>query len=156
MYSENLFDPIDKHMFCVYIINCKHMFDIVISYIGEVHEMRRIHETRRNRRDVVRDERIILSSLIFITVAIILGCCMFGSIRTEAAPYEVSQKYYTSIQINSGDTLWTIADKYMTDEYADKNDYIREVCNINHISGDSIHSGQYLTVPYYVTVLASE
>ena len=80
---------------------------------------------------------------------LVIGFFLTGSIRTEAAPSEIRSKYYTSIRIEQGDTLWGIADRYMTDEYKDRDAYIREVCEMNLISEDEIHAGQYLTVPYY-------
>lgn len=82
-------------------------------------------------------------------LCVIVGSVIFGTFRTEAAPSETHYKYYTSIRVEKGDTLWTIADAYMTEEYENISDYIGEVCNINRISGDTIHAGQYLTVPYY-------
>ncbi|MBR2404007.1 MAG: LysM peptidoglycan-binding domain-containing protein [Lachnospiraceae bacterium] len=89
-------------------------------------------------------------------VAVIMMCSvMFGAINTQAAPAETTNKYYTSIQIESGDTLWAIASEYITDDYSDMNEYIREVCSINHISEDEIHAGQYIVVPYYAANAAN-
>lgn len=83
-------------------------------------------------------------------VAVIIICfILFESIMAQAAPSEHIYKYYTSIQIESGDTLWEIADEYISDEYSDIYEYIAEVCTINHISEDEIHTGQYIVVPYY-------
>ena len=45
--------------------------------------------------------------------------------------------------------LWDIAGNYITSEYADMNEYINEVCDINHISRDEIYAGRYIVVPYY-------
>lgn len=103
----------------------------------------------RHRRAVVRDERIVLGATLVLAVVLVIGFFLTGSIRTEAAPSEIQSKYYTSIRIEQGDTLWGIADRYMTDEYKDREAYIREVCEMNRISEDEIHAGQYLTVPYY-------
>ena len=58
-------------------------------------------------------------------------------------------KYYKSIQIHSGDTLWNIAEEYITEDYESVNDYITEVKKINKLSSDQIQDSQYLTVPYY-------
>ena len=80
--------------------------------------------------------------------------CIFlsGAVRTQAAPSEISCKYYTSIEVQSGDTLWSIASDHITEEYRDMNAYIDEVCSINKISQNEIHAGQYLTIPYYSSI----
>lgn len=102
--------------------------------------------SRRQREAAQKRVAVMFCSII----AVIMICSvMFGTINTQAAPAETTNKYYTSIQIESGDTLWAIADEYITDEYSDMNEYIREVCSINHISEDEIHAGQYIVVPYY-------
>lgn len=74
---------------------------------------------------------------------------MLSTIHAQAAPTETSYKYYTSVQIHSGDTLWDISSDYITSEYTDMNEYMNEVCAINHISRDEIYAGQYIVVPYY-------
>ena len=58
-------------------------------------------------------------------------------------------KYYKSIQIHSGDTLWNIAEEYITEDYESFNAYITEVKKINKLSSDQIQDSQYLMVPYY-------
>ena len=106
------------------------------------------------RRSTIRKQKIaciaIMVAVVFTGVA--LTSVLFGTIRTQAAPAEPSYKYYTSIQIQSGETLWSIASTYMTEEYPSIDAYIEEVCSINHIAADEIHAGQYLTVPYYSDV----
>jgi LysM repeat protein len=54
-----------------------------------------------------------------------------------------------SIRVESGDTLWTIADEYIDGFNIDKDDYIKEICKINEISKNDIHAGDYIVVPYY-------
>lgn len=109
-------------------------------------------DVSRNRRIVVRKQKIALVSIAFIALAIIICTFLFGTIRTQAAPSEISCKYYTSIEVQSGDTLWSIASDHITEEYRDMNAYIDEVCSINKISQDEIHAGQYLTIPYYSSI----
>ena len=67
------------------------------------------------------------------------------------ADAEVSYKYYKSIEISYGDSLWAIADTYAGEQYASAKDYIEEVMHINHLSDDTLIAGQYLIVPYYST-----
>ena len=102
-------------------------------------------DVSRNRRIVVRRQKIALVSVAFIALAT-------GAVRTQAAPSEISCKYYTSIEVQSGDTLWSIASDHITEEYRDMNAYIDEVCSINKISQNEIHAGQYLTIPYYSSI----
>lgn len=104
----------------------------------------------RNRREViVRNQKIALGSIAFAAVIAVACLIMFGTTRANAALAEVSYKYYTSVQIEDGDTLWELADSYMTEAYSSRTEYIDEVCSINHISQDDIHAGQYLMLPYY-------
>jgi len=103
----------------------------------------------RQTREVVQKRITVLFCSI---VAVIMICSIvFGTINAQAAPAKTANKYYTSIQIESGDTLWAISSEYITDEYNDMNEYIAEVCMINHIAEDEIHAGQYIVIPYYAT-----
>lgn len=61
----------------------------------------------------------------------------------------VQKKYYKSIQLEAGDTLWAIANEYRGDHYDSIYDYIDEVIEMNGLKSDEIHAGQYLTIPYY-------
>lgn len=105
----------------------------------------------RSRREAVRNQRIALivaASAIILCIAVI-RLFLLDSINAQAATAQISYKYYTSVQIQKGDTLWTIAGDYITDDYADMNEYIDELRALNHIQEDRIHAGEYLTVPYY-------
>ena len=63
---------------------------------------------------------------------------------------ETSYKYYKSITIENGDTLWSIAQEHMDAEHYDSvNDYIEEVRQMNTLVNDNITYGQCLIVPYY-------
>lgn len=64
---------------------------------------------------------------------------------------ETLEKFYKSIEIKEGDTLWGIAKEYRGDDYDSIYDYIDEVMPINGLTSDQIHAGQYLTVAYYDT-----
>lgn len=91
---------------------------------------------------------IFLMTLCFI-MAIVVTYGSFISIAKNSNSEENGYKYYTSIQIQNGDTLWELASDYMSTEYASTNDYIKEVMSLNSLESDKIHEGQYLTVPYY-------
>jgi LysM repeat protein len=59
------------------------------------------------------------------------------------------EKVITSIKIQKGDSLWTIAKQYYSDEYKDLPAFIHEIKKTNGLTGDSIHYGNYLVVPHY-------
>lgn len=103
----------------------------------------------RSRRVAARNQRVAFIFIVFVIMAVITVFVLSGSIQAQAASAENSYKYYTSVQVQSGDTLWDIANAYMTAEYTSVNQYMEEVCTINHITADDIHAGQYLTIPYY-------
>ncbi len=95
----------------------------------------------------------------FVLVLIIMICLTVfsGGILAQAQEKESTQtvyyKYYTSIQVKSGDTLWTIADRYICDQTGSRSDYIRQIMELNDMKSDEIHTGEKLTVFYYSTDL---
>lgn len=58
-------------------------------------------------------------------------------------------KLVTSVEIKKGDTLWTIASRYISDEYDDIYEYIEELKRSNGLTSDTIHAGSFIIVPYY-------
>lgn len=69
----------------------------------------------------------------------------FANDNAQPAAY----KYYTSIEVESGDTLWSIATRYADEEYVSIEDYISELKYMNNMNSDTIIEGHYLTVAYY-------
>jgi len=108
-------------------------------------------ENRRVRVEKEAQQKRIVILFCSLVAVVLIGSIFLRSTSAQAAPAETSYKYYTSIQIEAGDTLWQIANNYITDEYSDIHEYIAEVCSINHILEDEIHAGQYIVIPYYST-----
>ena len=69
--------------------------------------------------------------------------------KSKATDEVISFKYYTSVEVEYGDTLWGIASNYMTEEYRSLQDYIEEIKTLNGLQSDMIRSGQFLVIPYY-------
>lgn len=118
----------------------------------------RIEDVRSERRIIknrIRRQREMKKNLlIFIMTACLIVTCSFSlnAFRSNAKDNstEASYKYYKSIVVSNGDTLWTIAEEYMDAEHYDSiNDYIREVKSMNTLTDDTIHYGEYLVIPYY-------
>ena len=51
----------------------------------------------------------------------------------------------------SKEPLWTIAEKFYTEENVSMKEYIDEIKKCNHLAENEIKEGQYLIVPYYVS-----
>jgi len=110
---------------------------------------RRIRNNRIRRRRQLKHH-----ILMFITTVLLISCfsvCFFSfKAKAQSGSEEIAYKYYKSITVENGDTIWDYAEKYADSEYYDSYDcYIKEVIRINSLSDDSIQSGQYIIIPYY-------
>ena len=91
--------------------------------------------------------------VLFAVMAVALVCIILSVavLPTFAGASASREKRYSDYQIQSGDSLWSIASDYSCPEYSDSDKFIREVMQLNHITDpDSIHAGSYLVIPYYV------
>ncbi|SEP88259.1 LysM domain-containing protein [Lachnospiraceae bacterium RM5] len=92
-------------------------------------------------------KKITMIKAVIFTLFIILLFTFIGfNSKTNAST--TKQKYYTSIEIMPGDTLWSIANEYKPDDTISTNDYINDLKEINGITSDNITSGNYLTIYY--------
>ncbi len=111
----------------------------------------------RNYKKKLRRQKEIKRRIVFaiLSVCIILTCALsYGVLVSNASSEDtdISYKYFTSIEVSYGDTLWSIAEEYKDAEfYASTEDYIDEVVRMNHLTSSNIKAGQYLIIPYYST-----
>lgn len=105
----------------------------------------RIRRVRQLRRRIMTAFVALVLSL---TIGI-LGCSFFSKAQSEDAVVEY--KYFTSIQVKAGDTLYSIAQEYADSHYASVYDYMEEICLTNHLLDEKINTGDYLIIPYYCT-----
>ena len=99
---------------------------------------RTAHKKRRNPVTFLLSGMIIIISVFLLSGAFL--------VMAEESESDSGRRYYKSIQIQSSDTLWNIAEDYMTDEYDSVDEYIRDLKEINTLNSDFIQSGQYLIV----------
>ena len=57
------------------------------------------------------------------------------------------QVIYTSVLVEEGDTLSSLADRYYSSYSGTKENFILSICNINNIDSDSIEAGEYIIIP---------
>ena len=108
------------------------------------------NKSLQKREIVVRRQKSLLAIVIIVlfSFGILLGSSI-SALASSKADVSSYNKYYTSIRLESGDTLWDIAEEYMTSEYETIYMYIDEVMESNHLESTNIKCGQLLILPYY-------
>lgn len=109
--------------------------------------MRREIIAKRKRQQRVKG----IATISALILSILIVFCVFG-VDTNARSIEdhPEYKYFTNYELESGDTLWSIAETYADHHYDSIEDYIEEVCIINSISKESyLITGTSLIIPYY-------
>ena len=125
---------------------------IIMNVQRNIHEMSerelrkyvRVLRLRRERRK----KCLTLAAAAFAAFCMVLVCTVsYNSINSSAND---GFKYYTSVTVEAGESLWDIADSYMDGHYDSRDNYIAEVCSINHLDENgTVMAGQTLIVPYY-------
>lgn len=113
--------------------------------------IKRIYKRERIRRKKQIIERILLT-ICLVTLLVIGSSAILTKANTadEAQKEKIYYKYFTEIEIKYGDSLWNIAGEYMQNgPYESRQDYIKEVAQINQLSGTKIIAEQNLIIPYY-------
>ena len=123
---------------------------IMRAYNDKLSERVNSQLAKRDRTVRFQKRFLAIAGILIISLVIILGT----SIRAFASSHNAKKpvyKYYTSIQVQSGDTLWSLADTYIDQCNIDKSDYIDEICSLNQLQDGQIHAGQHIVVAYYST-----
>ena len=102
----------------------------------------------KRERAVKMQKRIIFITLVTIVSLIILLGSSIHALANSNDNRPVN-KYYTSITVEDGDTLWDIADEYISGYNVDKAEYVNEISELNNLSDGNIHAGQSIVVAYY-------
>ena len=98
--------------------------------------------------------KLIDNNNIMLTILVILFFSIFilGSMSMVRASDSIQYaKSFISIEVESGDTLTSIAKEYAI-SVAHYSDYVEEVKNINNLKDDRIYAGCYLMIPVYQSI----
>lgn len=121
---------------------------------AEIREQKIAYLKEKRRREIMRTKFIIAIAIIVI-IAVILLLAIPQRVGASSNAEQVdTQKIYKSVEIQTGDSLWSIASIYYNDDYTclhydDINDYIKELKSMNGLKDDVIHQGANITVAYY-------
>ncbi len=108
----------------------------------------RIKNTASIKQQKLRKQ---LALFILTVVVLFISCAFFGNILTSAKDKNdnsLKEDCYTSIAIQHGDTLWSIAETYMPEDYSSVQDYVKHLKKINNLKSDDLQAGKYLIVTY--------
>lgn len=87
-----------------------------------------------------------------IVISVIVCVILFANKNQAQAVEDANavplKKYYKTITIQPGDTLWSIADEYKMASSSTK-EYVEELMLMNDLHNDNITSGQKLLVTYF-------
>lgn len=100
-----------------------------------------------------KKKRCVFILVILISMTIMFSTAICNIVFASSDNGNVQKKRFVSVKIEAGDTLWGIAENYYHKSGQDKmSDYIKEIKLCNGLSGDTIHAGRYLVIPYFSNV----
>ena len=112
--------------------------------------LRRLKNRQRRERQL---RRRVITALVMLCVIVILSMFVIFSFKSDASSDggHKQYRYYTSVSITRGDSVWSIADEYMDPmHYRDVASFARDIAHVNRISSDAkLMAGTSLIVPYY-------
>ena len=101
----------------------------------------------RNQQAVAAPGRVALKvpTIVAVAVALVLATSVFSA-RHAAYAESVSNVTYETIRVQSGDSLWSLAEEYPIEGLStqETSDMIR---NVNHLEHGSLAAGAHLKVP---------
>ena len=109
----------------------------------------RINKSLNRREAVSKREKKILSIIFILFVSTIILLSSSIHAFAQMNNNKPLNKYYTSIEVSEGDTLWNIADQYIGSSNIDKKEYIEEICELNSLNNGQIHAGNHIVIAYY-------
>lgn len=104
-------------------------------------------QNRNHRRMVRMIRRRLLVFLVVLGISLVAVTAFSGAEKTSAKTDRT--KMLTSVYVQEGDSLWSIAEEYYTPEFGSIREYVKEIRNTNGLSGDKILYGYTLLIPYY-------
>ena len=103
----------------------------------------KLRRKRERRRNILLT---VLASFLVIALSFTINGFLSNA-KTESEGVEF--KYYKSVFVEKGDTLWDIANEYMSSDQKNTAEYVKEIIEVNGLHNEQITAGSYLIVPYF-------
>lgn len=113
------------------------------------------YSSKKQSNLIKRKQEKLSHMLILICASIILTFCLFFCIfqfsKGNVASTHASESNgisYVSVQVTSGDNLWSISKKNKSTMMTTKQ-YMNEIIQLNQLNSDELQTGNYLLLPIY-------
>ena len=83
---------------------------------------------------------------IFIVILLLMTVTAANAVLGFYNADGLTEQEYMQIQVESGDTLWSIADEYMPDDM-DRRESVHIISSANDINASQLYPGQILDIP---------
>lgn len=109
--------------------------------------MKKINQkTKRNNRPALT---LLITWLI--AFVFVIGMKIVDVNANRAASTSMKREYL-SIEVEPGDSLCSIAKRYMGAGYANVDEYIKDIKEVNDLKSNTVYSGKNIIVPRYVSI----
>jgi LysM repeat protein len=84
---------------------------------------------------------------LLVLVGVIIAAVSFFSAPSAQASIEKSDVSYQYVTVNSGQTLWAIAEKYAPDQ--DVREAVEAIVSLNNLTEGTVQPGQRIALPKF-------
>ncbi len=99
----------------------------------------------------MRKQRILKRNklmIILVTIMLLMILLFTGAAKVRAFDRQSGRVTYESVRIETGDSLWSICERYGKDDPQGTAAFMRKVASLNQIGQDAmIHAGNFLIIP---------
>lgn len=121
------------------------------AYEYDVIKADRARLMTRKKLMEARARKVFILKCMVLSVVLVAFIGIYGILAVNASDTQNTPKkpvkYYTSITVNSGDTLWDIAKEYKPADCS-MTSYINEVMLLNDMGTSMIYAGQNIIIYY--------
>ena len=95
-----------------------------------------------------RGRFIFALTAVFAVIAVITASLFLTAGSTEGKEIRALKKYYSSMTVSEGDTLWDLGKRFSSDTES-QGEYAKNIMKLNNMNDDNICEGMNLIYYYY-------